>query len=97
VDGYELNFAVNHLGHALLVKLLLPILLATTKLQTDVRVISTGSDGYRMHTSEGIIFKDLRTPQKNLTMLGLFGGWLRYFRMFCSFLTSIIHPSFYLD
>jgi retinol dehydrogenase-12 len=58
----------------------MPALLATTKLQQDVRVVVTGSDGYRFHASEGIVFKDLRTSQANLTMFGMMGGWLRYFR-----------------
>jgi retinol dehydrogenase-12 len=50
-DGYEIQFGVNHLGHALLVKLLLPTLLKTAELHPDVRVIISTSAGYRFHAS----------------------------------------------
>ncbi|PVH84383.1 NAD(P)-binding protein [Cadophora sp. DSE1049] len=81
VDGYEIHFGVNHLGHALLVQLLLPKLLETTVVQPDVRVIVTTSDGYRFHAAEGIAFKDLRTTQLKLSFLNSLGGkdsWRRY-------------------
>ena len=43
-DGYEIQFATNQLGHSLLVKLLLPVLQATSKLPgADVRVITDAS------------------------------------------------------
>lgn len=71
-DGYEVHFGVNYLGHALLIKSLLTLLLKTTELHPDVRVVLS-SDGYRFHDPRGIIFKDL-------TSLGLFGGMLRYFQ-----------------
>jgi retinol dehydrogenase-12 len=79
-DGYEIHFGVNYLGHALLIKLLLPLLLKTTEIQPDVRVILLASSGYRFHDPRGIIFKDLKTTQQNLTRLGMFGGMLRYFQ-----------------
>lgn len=79
-DGYEIHFGVNYLSHALLIKLLLPLLLKTAEIQPDVRVILLGSSGYRFHDPRGIIFKDLRTTQQNLTRFGMFGGMLRYFQ-----------------
>lgn len=79
-DGYEIHFGVNHLGHALLIKLLMPMLLKTAELYSDIRVVSTTSDGYRFHAAQGIVFTDLSTRQENLTLIGMFGGWLRYFR-----------------
>lgn len=89
-DGYEIHFGVNHLGHALLVKLLLPTLLATAVLPSDVRVVTTSSDGYRFHASDGVVFKDLRSTQENLNLMGHFGGWRRYFQ---SKLANIVYTA----
>ncbi|KAK3199362.1 hypothetical protein Dsin_022777 [Dipteronia sinensis] len=45
-DGYETTFGVNHVGHALFIKLLLPLVLKTAKEQptSDVRVIVLASE-----------------------------------------------------
>lgn len=64
VDGYEKIFAINHLGHALLIKLLLPTLLKTAaEPDSDVRIVSLSSVQHREAPKEGIIFKDLKTTQ----------------------------------
>lgn len=74
-DGYENQFGTNHMGHALLVKLLLPTMIQTAKLPgTDVRVVFLSSDGAGAHPPGGIIFKDLKTPQS----FTFAGPWLRY-------------------
>ncbi|KAK9234460.1 hypothetical protein V1525DRAFT_413018 [Lipomyces kononenkoae] len=74
-DGYEVQFGINHLGHALLVKLLLPTLLRTADIaDSDVRVIFLASNGYRAHPRGGVVFNDLRTAQA----FGLWGEFLRY-------------------
>ena len=43
-EGYEFQFGVNHLGHALLAQLLLPTLLRTQTIQNDVRIHVTSSN-----------------------------------------------------
>ncbi|EFQ96999.1 retinol dehydrogenase 11 [Nannizzia gypsea CBS 118893] len=72
-DGYEIQFGTNHLGHALLILKLLP-LLQTTAVAADVRIILLTSLGFRMHPGGGIIFDAVRTKQE----FSVFGGWIRY-------------------
>lgn len=73
-DGYEIQFGTNHLGHALLIKLLLPTLSQTAAQPgADVRIIILTSLGFRGHPRGGIVFKELRTTQE-----GIFGSWIRY-------------------
>ena len=75
-DGYEVHFGTNHLGHALLVKLLVPTLLQTADQvpNPDVRIVFLTSIGFGAHPSGGIVFDNLRTVQD----FGLFGPWIRY-------------------
>ncbi|EAQ91791.1 hypothetical protein CHGG_00026 [Chaetomium globosum CBS 148.51] len=87
-DGYESQFGTNHMGHALLTKLLLPLLTktATTTDSTikqsshlapsavaDVRVISLSSDGHNMAPKAGIVFDSLKTDAEALGPVGRYG------------------------
>lgn len=73
-DGYEVQFGTNHLGHALLIKFLLPTLLQTAaQPDADVRIVILTSLGFRGHPKGGIVFKEIRTRQE-----GFFGPWIRY-------------------
>ena len=69
-DGYEIQFGTNHMGHALLTKLLLPTLDATAKLPgADVRIINVASEGHRgAPWGQGIIF-DQATLEKRHTFV----------------------------
>jgi NAD(P)-dependent dehydrogenase (short-subunit alcohol dehydrogenase family) len=79
VDGYEIQFATNHLGHAMLTRKLLPYLLkAAEEPGSDVRVVSNTSDGYEFHRmiKGGISFTDLDSGS---TMnKWILGPWQRY-------------------
>lgn len=76
-DGYEIQFATNHLGHAMLIHELLPVLLATAKKPgSDVRILNLTSLGYAFHPPSGISFAEL-SAHKPMTRL-LMGGWVRY-------------------
>lgn len=46
-EGYEIHFGTNHMGHALLTKLLKPTLLNTAK-TTDVRIVNVSSGAFEM-------------------------------------------------
>ncbi|KAG9694647.1 oxidoreductase, partial [Aureobasidium melanogenum] len=75
-DGYEQQFATNHLGHALLIDLLMPVLQDTAALHgSDVRIIITTSQAAAtpLVPKRGIEFSSLKTEQRMLA-----GRWRRY-------------------
>jgi len=56
-EGFEAQFGTNYVGHVLLTKLLLPILLKTAELSnSDVRIVNVSSIGHYMAPRGGIIF-----------------------------------------
>ena len=68
-DGYEVQFAVNHIAHALLVNKLLPALQRTSQQGGDARVIISSSLGFKL--AGGIAFDTLNTTQEAYIMGGL--------------------------
>lgn len=76
VDGYEIQFATNQMGHALLVKLLLPLLQETAQQPgSDVRVVNMTSIAYEQAPRKGVDFATLRSKQASLTMLPRWGRY----------------------
>jgi NAD(P)-dependent dehydrogenase (short-subunit alcohol dehydrogenase family) len=75
-EGYEIQFGINQVGHALLTKLLMPTLLKTAEIPgADVRIIFMTSQGHMFAPKEEIAFKDLKTTQEKITSLP---SWVRY-------------------
>ncbi|KAK5664036.1 hypothetical protein OQA88_250 [Cercophora sp. LCS_1] len=73
-DGYELVFGVNYLGHALLTRLLLPVMSETVGTgQSDVRVVFVASEGHAMAPKGGVVFDGLRTECKGLSHYKRYG------------------------
>ena len=66
-DGYEIQMGTNHIGHALLTKLLLPTLEENAKTK-DTRIIVLTSQGAFM--SRGIDYDVVKTDGKKKTYLG---------------------------
>jgi NAD(P)-dependent dehydrogenase (short-subunit alcohol dehydrogenase family) len=63
-DGFEIHFATNHLGHAMLIQQLLPVMLKTAELpDSDVRLVSLTSTGWMLHPKGGVTFTTVRGPQ----------------------------------
>lgn len=79
VDGYEVQFATNYLGHAMLTKQLLPYLLkAAEGPDSDVRIVNLSSYAYAAHRAikGGISLSEL---EKGSTFSRiLFGSMIRY-------------------
>ena len=75
-EGYEIQFGTNHMGHALFVKLLTPLLEATAKLTGDARIVWNTSLGYALHPKGGVLFDKVKTSQKDISPIG--GRWMRY-------------------
>ena len=70
-EGYEIQFGTNHMGHALLTKLLLPTLLKTAERPDgDVRIITMSSAGHAIGVSGGLIFDQKKLEEQ--------GTWKRY-------------------
>ena len=70
-EDYEIQFGTNHMGHALLTKLLLPTLLATAERpHSDVRIINLTSEGHNLAPSGGLVL--------DKTKLDAQGTWARY-------------------
>lgn len=69
-DGYEIQFGTNHMGHALLVQLVLPYLSATP----SSRIVNVSSLGAGIAFRKGILFDQVKTTQEG--WLG--AGWWRY-------------------
>ncbi|KAF2809975.1 NAD(P)-binding protein [Mytilinidion resinicola] len=70
-EGYEIQFGTNHMGHALLTKLLLPTLLKTAEEpNSDVRIVNLSSMGHMMAPKKGLIFDQAALEKE--------GTWARY-------------------
>ncbi|KAL8409757.1 hypothetical protein RB594_008004 [Gaeumannomyces avenae] len=73
-DGHEIHMATNHLGHAMLLRHLLPVLEATARLPgADVRVVVLTSTAWRGHPSNGITYARLGSGYS-----GFVGRWQAY-------------------
>lgn len=71
-SGYEIEFGTNHMGHALLTKLLMPLLLKTAETGADVRVVSLTSTAFKQAP------KDAFEPSRLKTTAAEMGGFGRY-------------------
>lgn len=60
-DGYEIQVGTNHMGHALLLKHLLPLMAKTARAGNDVRLVTTTSSAF--HGASGIAYDTIKTPQ----------------------------------
>lgn len=71
-EGYEIQFGTNHLGHALLTKLLLPVLAKTAEIGQDVRIVNLSSSAHTWAPKAGLVLQDATTEMKG------YSTWARY-------------------
>lgn len=72
-EGYEIHFGTNHMGHALLTKLLLPILEGTAERPgSEVRIINLSSEGHILAPKNGLVLND------DCTSMEQYSTWTRY-------------------
>jgi NAD(P)-dependent dehydrogenase (short-subunit alcohol dehydrogenase family) len=100
-DGYEVQFGTNYVGHALLAKLLLPVLERTASTPAaDVRIIMLTSAGHNLCPTGGIDFDSLKTDGEPQGPYGRYGQsklaqilWVRKMaKLYPEFTMSAIHP-----
>jgi len=62
-EGYEVQFGINHVGHALFTQLLMPLLLKTaaTAAPNSVRVVNVSSSLHASATGKGLALADAKT------------------------------------
>lgn len=68
-DGYEMQFGTNHVGHALLTKLLTPLLDRTASSSGDARVVTLSSAATEMAPDGGIHLDEVKTPMESMFTL----------------------------
>ncbi|KAL8647214.1 MAG: hypothetical protein Q9226_006526 [Calogaya cf. arnoldii] len=72
--GYELQFGTNHIGHALLTKLPLPVLQKTFRQPAaDVRIVCLSSNGYKKAPPGGIDFDAIKTEMAGVDTFPRYG------------------------
>ena len=72
-ECYEIQFGTNHMGHALLTKLLMPKLLETaSKPDSDVRIVNLSSAGHGMPPKGGLVLQDVKSDMASTNT------WVRY-------------------
>jgi NAD(P)-dependent dehydrogenase (short-subunit alcohol dehydrogenase family) len=77
-EDYEIQWGTNHVGHALLIKLLLPLIQKTGKLPDSTpRILLLSSEGHFLAPKEGIDFAHLK--EADYDMGGALGStWTKY-------------------
>ncbi|PYH87252.1 short-chain dehydrogenase/reductase [Aspergillus uvarum CBS 121591] len=99
-DGYEIEFGTNHMGHALLTKLLMPLLLKTTDTGADVRVVSMTSTAFKQAPKDVLDFARLKSTAEHMSGFERYSQsklanilWARYLaKVYPQLTVASVHP-----
>ncbi|KAI9875304.1 MAG: hypothetical protein M1823_007506 [Watsoniomyces obsoletus] len=74
-DGYEIQFGTNHLGHALLTRLLMPVLAKTAaEPNSDVRIVNVTSNAQELLApKQGLLLDDVKTDMAGISQFTRYG------------------------
>lgn len=75
-EGYETQFGINHMGHALFTQLILPKMLQTIRKDptTDARIVVTASvAAHQFAPKAGIVFSELKNANHPAFAMGRYG------------------------
>jgi NAD(P)-dependent dehydrogenase (short-subunit alcohol dehydrogenase family) len=74
-EGYEWQFGVNYVSHALFAQLLLPLLLKTAaQPSSDVRIITVASEAAKVFPpKDGILLEQVRTDLSSISGMARYG------------------------
>lgn len=66
-EGYESQFGINHVGHALFTQLLMPLLLktASTSAPNSVRIVNVSSSLHASAPGKGLVLADAKTDMES--------------------------------
>lgn len=68
-EGYESHFGINYIGHALFIKLLMPLVLRTAEVSSGrPRIVVVSSEGWAMAPKTGILFDKIKTSCEDLVI-----------------------------
>lgn len=95
-DGYENQFAINHLGHFAFIDTLLPLLEQTANTHGHARVVIVSSNLHEPKSKEGIDFENLKPLSGRKDPANIFGFVKSMDRYNRSKYASILH-AFELD
>ncbi|TID13420.1 retinol dehydrogenase 12 [Venturia nashicola] len=72
-NGYELQFGTNHMGHALLTTLLIPILQKTAKEHGEARIVNLSSTAHNWPPSGGLRLHECKTEMRDSSNMARYG------------------------
>jgi len=74
-EGYELQFGINHVGHALFTQLLMPLLLktASTSAPNSVRIVNVSSAAHVSAPGKGLVLAEAKSDMASYHTMTRYG------------------------